>query len=64
MRDMISNILTSHLIFDLEAARSVYDSVYDEMDLTDTERLNGASIATACREFLSAFEAKTASDLR
>lgn len=64
MRDMISNILTSHLVLDLEAAKSVYDSVYDEMDLTDTERLNGASIAEAARGFLNAFEAKTPSDLR
>ena len=63
MRDMISNIVTSHIVLDLDTVRSTYESIYDEMDLTDTERVNGSAIAQACREFLRSFEAKVPHDL-
>lgn len=62
VKTMISSTLASYLVFDLESLKSTYDSIYDEMDLTDSERVNGIAIAKACEDFLTSFKAKTCHD--
>lgn len=61
---MISETQTSYLVLDLESLASLYDSIYDEMDLTPPERLRAATVAEACQRFLSARTAKVPNDLR
>ena len=63
-RIMISDTLTLHLTLDLESLTDTYDHIYDEFDLTDSERRNGRMIANACRKFLTSFEAKQPNDYR
>lgn len=63
-RVMISDTLTLHLTLDLESLTDTYDHIYDEFDLTDSERRNGGKIANACRKFLDSFDAKQPNDYR
>lgn len=63
-RFMISQTLTSYLVLDLDTLTTLYDSIYDEMDLPPGDRVRGAEIANACRVFLAAHDAKVPNDLR
>ena len=55
---------TDYLLLDLEMLTSLYDSIYDEMDLAPTAHARAAEIAKACRTFLKAYDAKIPNDLR
>ena len=61
---MITQTLTSYLVLDLETLTTLYDSIYDEMDLPPGDRARGAEIANACRAFLASHDAKVPNDLR
>ena len=61
---MITQTLTSYLVLDLETLTTLYDSIYDEMDLPPGDRASGAEIANACRAFLASHDAKVPNDLR
>ncbi len=61
---MISQTLTSYLVLDLETLTTLYDSIYDEMDLPPGDRVRGTEIANACRAFLASHDAKVPNDLR
>jgi len=61
---MVSQTLASYLILDLETLTTLYDSIYDEMDLPPGDRTRGAEIANACRAFLASHDAKIPNDLR
>lgn len=63
-RFMISQTLASYLVLDLDTLTTLYDSIYDEMDLPPGDRVRGAEIANACRAFLAAHDAKVPNDLR
>lgn len=63
-RFMISSTLTSYLVLDLDTLTTLYDSIYDEMDLPPGDRVRGTEIANACRAFLAAHDAKVPNDLR
>lgn len=61
---MISQVAADTMVLDLETLTSLYNSLYDELDLPPVYRARGAELATACREFLRAYDAKTPNDLR
>ncbi len=63
-RFMVSQTLASYLILDLDTLTTLYNSIYDEMDLPPGDRVRGAEIANACRAFLAAHDAKIPNDLR
>lgn len=63
-RFMVSQTLASYLVLDLDTLTTLYNSIYDEMDLPPGDRVRGAEIADACRAFLAAHDAKIPNDLR
>lgn len=61
---MVSQTLASYLVLDLETLTTLYNSIYDEMDLPPGDRVRGVEIADACRAFIAAHDAKIPNDLR